>query len=207
MCGILEEPNLYILKVYEYIFGKNETIGDSTIDINVLNELRNEFRFWMPADVELFTGSTIRTIGLCTLFDSIELLGEENCPKSVYLTPATFRIGMYRYPEDRPEVCLRDCPADAIRLVFAGILDTTTEAVYFDKKQDLDTAVLQLTKEFKWIREVYESETLSETDAVEFPEKLFANQINQAILSSTEAFDKYVLDLFLFSKRGLFILL
>jgi hypothetical protein len=43
----------------------------------------------------------------------------------------------------------------------------------------------------------FNSDSLLDSNGVaEFPEKLFANQINQAIISTTEAFEKYVNHLF-----------
>jgi leucyl-tRNA synthetase len=150
----------------------------------------------MPADVELFTSHNIRNIGLFTIFDSIDLLGEKNCPKSFSLSPAAFR-NIYRLRvQDRADIILPTYPADAIRLVLAGILDARDDTVYYEK-EDLNTSVMQLTREFKWIHQVLNSDSLLDSNGVaEFPEKLFANQINQAIISTTEAFEKYVNHLF-----------
>jgi hypothetical protein len=150
----------------------------------------------MPADVELFTSHNIRNIGLFTIFDSIDLLGEENCPKSFSLSPAAFR-NIYRLRvQDRADIILPTYPADAIRLALAGMLDARDDTVYCEK-EDLNTSVMQLTREFKWIHQFYNSDTILDSNGVaEFPEKLFANQINQAIINTTEAFEKYVNHLF-----------
>jgi leucyl-tRNA synthetase len=183
------EPKDLTYDVYEYIFGNINSISDTGIDIKVLDEFRKEFKYWMPADVELFTSHNIRNIGLFTIFDSIDLLGEKNCPKSFSLSPAAFR-NIYRLRvQDRADIILPTYPADAIRLVLAGILDARDDTVYYEK-EDLNTSVMQLTREFKWIHQVLNSDSLLDSNGVaEFPEKLFANQINQAIISTTEAFE------------------
>lgn len=177
--------------MYEYIFGNIEAVENTSINKGVLADLRREFMYWMPADVEILTNGNIRTTGLFTIFDSVELLGEDYCPKSYIQSPDSFGR-MYRSDDARPPVFLQTYPADVVRLVLSTSIDKTDYKINCEQSE-CNTGIIHLTKEFGWIQQTYDSEQLLDgEDSMEFPEILFSNQINLAIINATEAFEKYV---------------
>ncbi|RLN86700.1 hypothetical protein BBJ28_00010448 [Nothophytophthora sp. Chile5] len=188
------KPEQMTKEVFDYIFLKASPPTESTIPLNVLKQIRDEFEYWYPVDVRASGKDLIRNHLTMCLYHHAEIWRDDpsKWPRGFFTNGHVQVDGKKMSKSMGNFLTLKDCAAefgaDATRFACADAGDGMDDANYA-----LDTcrmAILRLTTEEEWIKKVVEDKTALRTGELNFNDKVFMNQMSNLINVTASFYDR-----------------
>ncbi|RMX64546.1 hypothetical protein KXD40_001065 [Peronospora effusa] len=185
------KPEQMTKEVFDYIFLKASPPTESTIPLDVLRQIRDEFEYWYPVDVRASGKDLIRNHLTMCLYNHVEIWRDDpsKWPRGFFTNGHVQVDGKKMSKSMGNFLTLKDCAAefgaDATRFACADAGDGMDDANYA-----LDTcrmAILRLTTEEEWIKRIVEDKASLRTGELNFNDKVFLNQMNN-LISTTASF-------------------
>ncbi|CAH0492199.1 unnamed protein product [Peronospora farinosa] len=185
------KPEQMTKEVFDYIFLKASPPTESTIPLDVLKQIRDEFEYWYPVDVRASGKDLIRNHLTMCLYNHVEIWRDDpsKWPRGFFTNGHVQVDGKKMSKSMGNFLTLKDCAAefgaDATRFACADAGDGMDDANYA-----LDTcrmAILRLTTEEEWIKRIVEDKASLRTGELNLNDKVFLNQMN-SLISTTASF-------------------
>lgn len=187
--------------VWNYIFLNKEfpSPPQTPISLETLNTLKNEFEYWYPLDLRVSGKDLIGNHLTMSLYNHAAIW--ENQPEMMprsFFTNGHAQIDNAKMSKSTGNfITLRDAchqySADATRFALADAGDGLEDANF--ERKSANAAILKLTKEENWVREVVEWDlknpnTPLRTGPLEFFDQVFLNELNVCISNADLAYSK-----------------
>uniref|UniRef100_H3G7T4 leucine--tRNA ligase n=1 Tax=Phytophthora ramorum TaxID=164328 RepID=H3G7T4_PHYRM len=188
------KPEQMTKEVFDYIFLKASPPTESTIPLDVLKQIRDEFEYWYPVDVRASGKDLIRNHLTMCLYNHAEIWRDDpsKWPRGFFTNGHVQVDGKKMSKSLGNFLTLKDCAAefgaDATRFACADAGDGMDDANYA-----LDTcrmAILRLTTEEEWIKRTVEDKASLRTGEFNFNDKVFMNQMNNLINVTASFYDR-----------------
>lgn len=183
---------------WEYIFKDgNEPDCFTKDEIEVIRQMKNEFKYWYPLDMRVSGKDLIGNHLIMCLYNHAAIWGPEMLPKSYAINGHSMLNGNKMSKSDGNFMTLRDAidkfGADAVRLSLAiscgtgGIDDANfTEA-------NANEAILRLSTEIEFCKEMIDkiisNPNNDNNNNITFWDNVFENEINKCIMETTMQMD------------------
>lgn len=185
------KPEQMTKEVFDYIFLRASPPTNSTIPLETLKQMREEFEYWYPVDVRGSGKDLIRNHLTMSLYHHAEIWRDDPAkwPRGFFTNGHVLVNGEKMAKSKGNFLTLKDCAiefgADATRFACADAGDGMDDANFA-----LDTckmAILRLTTEEEWIKKTLEDQSSLRTGELNFNDKVFVHQMNN-LLSETASF-------------------
>ena len=184
-------------QVFDYVFlGKEIGVGDTTsIPLDKLNILRNEFMYWFPMDLSSSGKDLIKNHLTMSLYIYAAIFGMDKkmMPKSYFCNGWSMVNGQKMSKSKGNFWMLKEAidyyGADAARIALCDSGDTPDDANYEDATAN--SAVNRLFVLNTWINELITTNYFVPTDKVKDSlfEEIFENEINYCIVESKKGYE------------------
>lgn len=180
-------------QVWDYIFDRADSPGDSPIPVETLAPLREEFKYWYPMNLRISGKDLIRNHLTMCLYNHAAVW--EGKPQYM---PRSFFVNGHAMLNDRKMskaegnfLTVNDCldlyGSDATRLVLADAGDTLDDANF--RQESANAMVLKLTNFYDWAEKSYQTMEEMRSGEWTFFDSLFDNSINESITRTKESFE------------------
>lgn len=170
-------------EVWNYVFCDGPFPSESIPEV-LLKQMRKEFEFWYPIDIRVSGKDLIQNHLTFCIYNHTAMFPKEKWPKAMRCNgflmlnseKMSKSLGNFRTLRQATE----EFSADATRFALADSGDLLDDANFaFDTA---NSAILRLTKEITWMKEVQAAElSLREGPLSFFADRVFDNEINNAV--------------------------
>ncbi|GAA5858903.1 hypothetical protein JCM8547_007149 [Rhodosporidiobolus lusitaniae] len=180
-------------EMWEYIFANGAFPSPSPIPVEKLNQLKAEFSYFYPMDIRSSGKDLIPNHLTFCIYVHAALFGEEHWPKSMRANGHLMLNGEKMSKSTGNSLTLKDSlvkfGADATRVTLADAGDSIEDANF--EEATANAAILRLHTLIDWCDEVVKNQgQLRRGDANLLWDKIFANEINEAIELAHDAYEK-----------------
>lgn len=188
------KPEQLTKEVFDYIFLRHSPPTNSTIPLDVLKQLRDEFEYWYPVDVRASGKDLIRNHLTMSLYHHAEIWRDDPAkwPRGFFTNGHVLVDGAKMSKSKGNFLTLKDCSAefgaDATRFACADAGDGMDDANFA-----LDTcnmAILRLTTEEEWIKSILEDQASLRTGELNFNDKVFVHQMNNLLDETAKFYER-----------------
>lgn len=192
------QPNELNDEIFDYIFLNKPLINKTTIPLDLLNEMKQEFEYWYPMDLRVSAKDLIQNHLTMSLYNHVAIWKDQpdKWPRGIYCNGHVM-VDAEKMSKSKGnflmlEECVEEYTADATRFALADAGDTLDDA-NFDRTV-ANNAILSLYVEEEWIRSIIldiENNNLRITNKNEyyFLDKAFENEINILINATALSYD------------------
>eukprot|EP00195_Chlamydomonas_chlamydogama_P014672 CAMPEP_0202900896 /NCGR_PEP_ID=MMETSP1392-20130828/12094_1 /ASSEMBLY_ACC=CAM_ASM_000868 /TAXON_ID=225041 /ORGANISM="Chlamydomonas chlamydogama, Strain SAG 11-48b" /LENGTH=1103 /DNA_ID=CAMNT_0049587353 /DNA_START=121 /DNA_END=3432 /DNA_ORIENTATION=- len=179
--------------VWDYVFLGAAAPADCKVPESVLVAMRREFEYWYPFDLRVSGKDLIQNHLSFTLYNHTAVWGQEKWPKAFrcngHLLLNSEKMAKSNGNFKTLTEAIHEYSADAMRWALADAGDGMDDANF--ETSTANAAILRLTKELAWVEEMLaEGAGLREGEPSTIQDKVFANEINIAIVRTREAYDR-----------------
>ncbi|GAA6028905.1 hypothetical protein JCM8097_001498 [Rhodosporidiobolus ruineniae] len=180
-------------EMWEYIFANGSFPSPSPIPVEKLNRMKAEFSYFYPMDIRSSGKDLIPNHLTFCIYVHAALFGEEHWPRSMRANGHLMLNGEKMSKSTGNSLTLKDSlvkfGADATRVTLADAGDSIEDANF--EEATANAAILRLHTLIDWCDELVKNQgQLRRGDADLLWDKIFANEINEAITLAYEAYDK-----------------
>ncbi|GAA6022783.1 hypothetical protein JCM10207_000415 [Rhodosporidiobolus poonsookiae] len=180
-------------EMWEYIFANGAFPSHSPIPIEKLNHLKAEFSYFYPMDIRSSGKDLIPNHLTFCIYVHAALFGEEHWPRSMRANGHLMLNGEKMSKSTGNSLTLKDSlvkfGADATRVTLADAGDSIEDANF--EEATANAAILRLHTLIEWCTETVANQgQLRRGEANLLWDKIFANEINEAITLAYESYDK-----------------
>eukprot|EP01006_Ploeotia_vitrea_P043997 TRINITY_DN66796_c6_g1_i1.p1 TRINITY_DN66796_c6_g1~~TRINITY_DN66796_c6_g1_i1.p1 ORF type:complete len:1113 (+),score=168.70 TRINITY_DN66796_c6_g1_i1:87-3341(+) len=193
-CGIKAEQLTHA--VWDYIFlGKPDIDSlETTIDKELLKNMRREFTYWYPLDLRTSGKDLIQNHLTMALYNHAAIWDSqpEYWPQSFFCNGHVLVDGEKMAKSKGNFLTMidtcREYSADATRIAFADAGDGLDDANFV--LSVVNSSILKLTKELDWVADMIEAKNKGtlRTGDFNYFDNVFANDINKGIADSESAY-------------------
>eukprot|EP00934_Nitzschia_sp_Nitz4_P001058 Nitzschia sp. Nitz4//scaffold163_size50693//21835//25226//NITZ4_006989-RA/size50693-snap-gene-0.64-mRNA-1//-1//CDS//3329538034//1058//frame0 len=178
--------------VFDYIFRKGAVPENCPISVELLDKMKNEFRYWYPMNLRVSAKDLIPNHLTMALFNHAAIWEEEPelWPQGYY-TNGHVLVDAEKMSKSKGNFLMMNetiekYSADATRFACADAGDSLDDANF--SRETADTAILNLTNEDSWIQETLSSSELRTDGELNLMDKVLRNETNRLIVATKEAF-------------------
>ncbi|GAA5852819.1 hypothetical protein JCM5353_007630 [Sporobolomyces roseus] len=180
-------------EMFEYIFAAGPYPSHSPIPQDKLNILKSEFSYFYPMDIRSSGKDLIPNHLTFCIYVHAALFSEENWPRSMRANGHLMLNGEKMSKSTGNSLTLRDSlvkfGADATRVTLADAGDSIEDANF--EETTANAAILRLRTLVEWCEDIEKNQgQLRRGEANLLWDKIFENEINEAIEQSYQAYDK-----------------
>ncbi|GAA5823953.1 hypothetical protein JCM11251_003356 [Rhodosporidiobolus azoricus] len=180
-------------EMWEYIYANGPYPSHSPIPLEKLNRLKAEFSYFYPMDIRSSGKDLIPNHLTFCIYVHAALFGEEHWPRSMRANGHLMLNGEKMSKSTGNSLTLKDSlvkfGADATRVTLADAGDSIEDANF--EEATANAAILRLYTLIDWCDEVVKTQgQLRRGEAVSIWDKIFANEINEAIQLAYESYDR-----------------
>jgi leucyl-tRNA synthetase len=186
-------PEQLTTKVLDYVFWISDSVPEgSDVSPEVLEKMRNEFKYWYPMDLRCSGKDLIRNHLTMSLFNHAAIWDDPSLwPRSFFCNGHILLNEKKMSKGEGNFLTLGDAiekyGADATRITIADSGDSVDDANFTDSFAN--TAILKLYTLHEWITDTLEVVSTFRTGEKNFFDLGFENQINIAIEKSRNAYE------------------
>jgi leucyl-tRNA synthetase len=175
--------------VFDYIFRNKELPADCTIPVDVLDQMKAEFRYWYPMNLRVSAKDLIPNHLTMALFNHAAIWEDEPhlWPMGYYCNGHVL-VDAEKMSKSKGNFLMMNetvekYSADATRFACADAGDSLDDANF--NRETADSAILSLVNEDAWINETLASKTLrSSGDAYNLMDSILLNETNRLIAAT-----------------------
>ncbi|GAA6061196.1 hypothetical protein JCM10212_001517 [Sporobolomyces blumeae] len=180
-------------EMWEYVFANGPYPSHSPISQDKLNILKSEFSYFYPMDIRSSGKDLIPNHLTFCIYVHAALFSEDNWPRSMRANGHLMLNGEKMSKSTGNSLTLRDSlvkfGADATRVTLADAGDSIEDANF--EESTANAAILRLRTLIEWCEDISKNQgQLRRGDANLLWDKIFANEINEAIEQAYAAYDK-----------------
>lgn len=181
-------------EMWEYIFANGEYPPSAPISQDKLNHLKAEFSYFYPMDIRSSGKDLIPNHLTFCIYVHAALFGEEHWPRSMRANGHLMLNGEKMSKSTGNSLTLRESllkfGADATRVTLADAGDSIEDANF--EESTANAAILRLHTLIEWCDELVKNQGQLRRGASDelIWDRIFENEINEAIELSYEAYDK-----------------
>jgi leucyl-tRNA synthetase len=180
-------------EMWEYVFANGAYDSTAPIPLEKLNKLKAEFSYFYPMDIRSSGKDLIPNHLTFCIYVHAALFGEEHWPKSMRANGHLMLNGEKMSKSTGNSLTLKDSlvkfGADATRVTLADAGDSIEDANF--EEATANAAILRLHTLIDWCDELVKNQgQLRRGDANLLWDKIFANEINEAIELAHDSFEK-----------------
>ncbi|GAA5938691.1 leucine--tRNA ligase CDC60 [Sporobolomyces koalae] len=180
-------------EMFEYVFANGPYPSHAPISQDKLNILKSEFSYFYPMDIRSSGKDLIPNHLTFCIYVHAALFAEEHWPRSMRANGHLMLNGEKMSKSTGNSLTLRDSlqkfGADATRVTLADAGDSIEDANF--EESTANAAILRLRTLVEWCEENEKNQgQLRRGDANLLWDKIFENEINEAIEQSYNAYDK-----------------
>ncbi|GAA5999875.1 hypothetical protein JCM5350_001327 [Sporobolomyces pararoseus] len=180
-------------EMFEYIFANGPYPSHAPISQDKLNILKSEFSYFYPMDIRSSGKDLIPNHLTFCIYVHAALFSEDNWPRSMRANGHLMLNGEKMSKSTGNSLTLRDSlvkfGADATRVTLADAGDSIEDANF--EESTANAAILRLRTLIEWCEEIEKNQgQLRRGEANLLWDKIFENEINEAIEKSYQAYDK-----------------
>ncbi|GAA5840879.1 hypothetical protein JCM5353_002202 [Sporobolomyces roseus] len=180
-------------EMFEYIFVNGPYPSHSPFPQDKLNILKSEFSYFYPRDIRSSGKDLIPNHLTFCIYVHAALFSEENWPRSMRANGHLMLNGEKMSKSTGNSLTLRDSlvkfDADATRITLADAGDSTEDANF--EETTANAAILRLRTLVEWCEDIEKNQgQLRRGEANLLWDKIFENEIDEAIEQSYQAYDK-----------------
>nr|CAB3263393.1 leucine--tRNA ligase, cytoplasmic [Phallusia mammillata] len=179
-------PEQMTTEVWNYIFFENVPYPETKIDRNVLEKMRNEFRYWYPLDLRVSGKDLVPNHLTYFLYNHCAMWPEQpdKWPRAVRANGHLLLNSEKMSKSTGNFLTLSDAierfSADGMRLTLADAGDGVEDANFVEKMAD--AGILRLYTWIEWVKEVRDGVVaLVEGEPNTFNDRVFASEMNLGI--------------------------
>lgn len=183
-------------EVFDYIYRNGPVPSNAEkINMDTLNKCRTEFRYWYPMDLRVSAKDLIPNHLTMALYNHAAVWDNEPelWPRGYY-TNGHVLVDAEKMSKSKGNFLMMDetvnkFSADATRFACADAGDSLEDANF--SRETADSAILALTNEDAWIREVLSSTNLrTSLDDLMFVDRVLINETDSAIVDTADSFSR-----------------
>ena len=178
--------------VFDYIFRNKDYPADCKIPQDVLDKMRNEFRYWYPMNLRVSAKDLIPNHLTMALFNHAAIWMDEPgmWPRGYYCNGHVL-VDAEKMSKSKGNFLMMNetvekFSADATRFACADAGDSLDDANF--SRETADAAILSLITEETWILEALALENLRTDDDLNFMDKVLTNEVNHLINATATSF-------------------
>ncbi|GAA5982156.1 hypothetical protein JCM11641_000605 [Rhodosporidiobolus odoratus] len=180
-------------EMWEYIYANGSLPADSPVSLENLNRLKAEFSYFYPMDIRSSGKDLIPNHLTFCIYVHSALFGEEHWPRAMRANGHLMLNGEKMSKSTGNSLTLKESlvkfGADATRVTLADAGDSIEDANF--EEATANAAILRLHTLIDWCDEVVKTQgQLRRGEANLLWDKIFANEINEAIALAYESYDK-----------------
>ncbi|GAA5885136.1 hypothetical protein JCM16303_005871 [Sporobolomyces ruberrimus] len=180
-------------EMFEYIFANGAYPSHAPVAQDKLNILKSEFSYFYPMDIRSSGKDLIPNHLTFCIYVHAALFSEENWPRSMRANGHLMLNGEKMSKSTGNSLTLRDSllkfGADATRVTLADAGDSIEDANF--EETTANAAILRLRTLIEWCEDIEKNQgQLRRGEANLLWDKIFENEINEAIEQSYQAYDK-----------------
>jgi leucyl-tRNA synthetase len=180
--------------VFNFIFRKGFSVpANCAIPTELLEKMRNEFRYWYPMDLRVSAKDLIPNHLTMALYNHAAMWDDEPelWPKGYY-TNGHVMVDAEKMSKSKGNFLMmletiEQYSADATRFACADAGDSLEDANF--NRDTANTAIVSLSNESAWIKEVLADSTLRTGDEYNFMDKVLENEVNRLVKATEVCFE------------------
>eukprot|EP00956_Cyclotella_meneghiniana_P021892 scaffold40578_cov72-Cyclotella_meneghiniana.AAC.6 len=180
--------------VFNFIFRKGFSIPSGcAIPSETLENMRNEFRYWYPMDLRVSAKDLIPNHLTMALYNHAAMWDDEPelWPRGYY-TNGHVMVDAEKMSKSKGNFlmmleCIEKYSADATRFACADAGDSLEDANF--NRDTANSAIVSLSNEAAWIKEVLADSTLRKGGELNFMDKVFENETNRLVKATEICFE------------------
>jgi leucyl-tRNA synthetase len=178
--------------VFDYIFRNKEFPADCKIAQDVLDTMKNEFRYWYPMNLRVSAKDLIPNHLTMALFNHAAIWQDEPgmWPRGYYCNGHVL-VDAEKMSKSKGNFLMMNetverYSADATRFACADAGDSLDDANF--SRETADAAILSLSNEETWISETLAMTELRTDGEMNFMDKFLSNEVNHLVVATAGAF-------------------
>lgn len=181
--------------VWDYIFCNGPYPESSGISASLLKNMRQEFEYWYPFDLRVSGKDLMQNHLTFCIYNHVAIMSKQYWPRGFRLNGHVMlnsekmskSTGNFRTLRQ----AIEEFSADATRFSLADAGDGLDDANFVF--ETANAAILRLTKEISWIKEVLEAgSSLRRGPPSTYADRVFANEINIAVKLTEQNYRDYM---------------
>lgn len=186
------DPKALTPSVFDYIFRKGPVPENCSVSVELLDKMKNEFRYWYPMNLRVSAKDLIPNHLTMALFNHAAIWEEEPelWPRGYY-TNGHVLVDAEKMSKSKGNFLMMNetiekYTADATRFACADAGDSLDDANF--SRDTADAAILNLTNEDSWIAETLASTDLRTDGDLNLMDNVLINETNRLIVATKLAF-------------------
>jgi leucyl-tRNA synthetase len=186
------DPKDLTNEVFDYIFRNGPMPENSNIQLDILQNMRAEFRYWYPMDLRVSAKDLIPNHLTMALFNHAAIWEEEpNMWPRGYYCNGHVLVDAEKMSKSKGNFLIMNdtidkYSADATRFACADAGDSLDDANF--SRETADSAIVSLSNEATWILETTSSLNLRDDDEYNFMDMVLINDTNRLVELTRIAF-------------------
>lgn len=181
-------------EVFDFVFNNADMPADAKINAAVLEKMQKEFRYWYPMNLRVSAKDLIPNHLTMALYNHAAIWDDEPgmWPRGYY-TNGHVLVDAEKMSKSKGNFLMLNetvekYSCDATRFACADAGDTIDDANF--SRETADSAIVSLSNEEAWIKEVFDSKDLLRTgDDLNFMDKVILNETKRLVKLTGESFE------------------
>jgi len=186
------DPEHLTDSVFDYIYYNDAPLPTTEIPKEVLDQCRNEFRYWYPLDLRVSAKDLIPNHLTMALYNHAAIWDNEPdlWPRGYY-TNGHVLVDAEKMSKSKGNFLMMDqtveqFSADATRFACADAGDSLDDANF--ARESADSAIMSLINEETWIKETLTGTDLREDTNYNFMDRVLTNETNRLIQATHDSY-------------------